>query len=101
LARNSTAEVDFLVVIGGDIIPIDVKSGAAGRLRSLHLLMESYPNCPYGTVFSSAPYSELPEQKLKFLPLYDSYSVAEKAILHELPKEDFHCSKDFTEAQKF
>ncbi len=77
-ARNSTAEVDFLTVIGGDIVPIEVKSGAAGRLRSLHLLLESYPNCPYGIVFSSAPYSELPEQKLKFIPLYYSYSVAEK-----------------------
>lgn len=74
-ARNSTAEVDFLTVIGGDIVPIEVKSGAAGRLRSLHLLLESYPNCPYGIVFSSAPYSELPEQKLKFFPLYYSYSI--------------------------
>ncbi len=65
-ARNSTAEVDFLTVIGGDIVPIEVKSGAAGRLRSLHLLLESYPNFPYGIVFSSVPYSELPEKNLNF-----------------------------------
>ncbi len=74
-ARGSTAEVDFLAVIEGNIIPIEVKSGAAGRLRSLHLLLKSYPNCPFGLVFSSAPYSELPEQKLKFLPLYYAYSA--------------------------
>lgn len=80
-ARNSTAEVDFLTVIDGNIVPIEVKSGAAGRLRSLHLLLKSYPNCPYGIIFSSAPYSELPEQKLKFLPLYYSYSMALKSIL--------------------
>ena len=82
-ARNSTAEVDFLTVIGGDIVPIEIKSGAAGRLRSLHLLLKSYPNCPYGIVFSSAAYSELPEQKLKFFPLYYSYSMAKKDILHK------------------
>jgi len=45
--------------------------------------LKIYFFCPYGIVFSSAPYSELPEQKLKFFPLYYSYSVAEKDILHE------------------
>jgi len=75
-AKSSTAEVDYLVVIDGRIIPVEVKSGAAGRLRSLHLLLNSFPNCPYGIVFSSAPYSELPEQRLKFYPLYYAYSMA-------------------------
>ena len=80
-ARGNTAEVDYLAVIEGNIIPIEVKSGAAGRLRSLHLLLKSYPNCPFGLVFSSAPYSELPEQKLKFLPLYYVYSATKHSII--------------------
>jgi len=77
-AKSSTAEVDYLVVINGHIVPVEVKSGAAGRLRSLHLLLESYPNCPYGIVFSSSPYAELPGQKLKFIPLYYTYSATKK-----------------------
>jgi uncharacterized protein len=69
-AKSSSAEVDFLVVVDGQICPVEVKSGAAGRLRSLRLLMDTYPNCRTGYVLSCAPYAELPEQGLVFLPLY-------------------------------
>jgi len=34
--RGSEAEVDFVIAIDGQIIPIEVKSGKTGRLRSLH-----------------------------------------------------------------
>ena len=74
-AKSSTAEVDFLVVTDGVICPIEVKSGASGRLRSLHMLLEAYPNCPRGCVFSTAAFSELSEQKLVFLPLYYAYNT--------------------------
>jgi len=33
------------------------------------------PNCPSGYVFSTRPYSELPKQKLIFLPLYYAYTI--------------------------
>jgi predicted AAA+ superfamily ATPase len=75
-ARSSTAEVDYLIAVDGIIIPVEIKSGAAGRLTSLHILLKSYPNCTYGYVFSTRHYDELPEQKLKFLPLYYAYTVA-------------------------
>lgn len=39
-AKNSSAEVDFLVVREGKIIPIEVKSGKKGRLRSLSMLLD-------------------------------------------------------------
>jgi len=74
-AKGSTAEVDYLAVIDGKIIPIEVKSGPAGRLRSLHLLLNTFQNCPFGIIFSSAPFSELKDQKLKFIPLYYAYSM--------------------------
>jgi len=69
-AKSSSSEVDFLTVIRNKICPVEIKSGASGRLKSLHLLLKTYPDCPTGYVFSSAPYAELPEQKLIFLPLY-------------------------------
>ena len=37
--KSSNAEVDFVAVIGGDIVPIEVKSGATGSLKSLHQFM--------------------------------------------------------------
>jgi predicted AAA+ superfamily ATPase len=43
-ARGSTAEVDYLVVVDGTIVPVEVKSGASGRLRSMHLLLNEHPN---------------------------------------------------------
>jgi predicted AAA+ superfamily ATPase len=74
-ARGSTAEVDFLAVDGGRIHGLEVKSGTAGSLRSLHLLLGAYPNLAGGLVFSSAPFGELPAQRLRFLPVYLAYSA--------------------------
>jgi predicted AAA+ superfamily ATPase len=69
-ARGSSAEVDYLVAMDGRIVPIEVKSGPAGKLRSLHLLLREYPQCAPGLVLSEAPFARLPEQGLVFAPLY-------------------------------
>jgi predicted AAA+ superfamily ATPase len=37
---QSSAEIDFLVPLGSNIVPIEVKAGKAGTLRSLHVFME-------------------------------------------------------------
>ncbi len=69
-ARGSQAEVDFLVVHAGRVHPVEVKSGAGGQLRSLHLALQSYPTCGDGLVLYSGTYAHRPEQRLRFLPLY-------------------------------
>lgn len=74
-ARSSSAEVDYLVQVKGEVVPIEVKGAPAGRLRSMHRLLQDYPSCQQGLVLSTAPYAELPEQKLLFLPLYFAYSA--------------------------
>jgi len=38
--RGSSSEVDFLLQHGERLIPVEVKSGATGRLRSVHRFME-------------------------------------------------------------
>lgn len=38
---KNNAEVDYIVADGSRILPIEVKAGKTGTLRSLHLLMES------------------------------------------------------------
>jgi predicted AAA+ superfamily ATPase len=43
---QSQAEIDFLVQYKGYVIPVEVKSGKTGRLRSLHQFMDRCPH-PY------------------------------------------------------
>ncbi len=38
---QSSAEVDLLLVIGRYLIPIEIKSGATGSLKSLHQFIEA------------------------------------------------------------
>jgi predicted AAA+ superfamily ATPase len=38
--KNSQAEVDYLLPVAGNIVPIEVKAGSTGRLKSLQLFME-------------------------------------------------------------
>jgi uncharacterized protein len=73
--KSSSAEVDYCAVLEGSILPLEVKSGSSGALKSLHLFLQTYPNCPQGLVFSTRPYSVMPEKKIVFLPLYFAYSA--------------------------
>lgn len=69
-AKSSQAEVDYLVSVDGEILPIEVKSASSGRLKSLHLLLKEFLNCKTGCVLSDRPFSILPSQNLIFLPLF-------------------------------
>ena len=77
-ARGSNAEVDYLAVHESKIYPVEVKSGAGGSLRSLHLMLEKYPNCPYGLVLYDGTYKMRTEQKIMFLPLYSVAGIGNK-----------------------
>ncbi len=39
LERNSNAEVDFVMAVGPDVVPVEVKAGKTGTLKSLHLFV--------------------------------------------------------------
>ena len=73
--KGSSAEVDYFISINGKSYPIEVKSGKAGSLKSLHMILESHPECPSGLIFSTRPFEKLREQKLIFLPLYYSGEI--------------------------
>ncbi|MBT3387013.1 MAG: ATP-binding protein [Desulfobacula sp.] len=79
-ARGSSAEVDFLVVRQGKIYPVEVKSGSGGSLRSLHLMLKKYPNCPQGLVLYSGTSNKLSGQKLQFLPLYCVSAIVKNGV---------------------
>ena len=74
-AKSSSAEVDYLFARNNAIFPVEVKGGASGKLRSMHLLIQQYPYIQQGYVLSSAPYGEIPQQKLTSLPLYYAYGM--------------------------
>ncbi len=53
---QSNAEVDYVLPINGNLIPVEVKSGASGRLRSLHAFINAASHATavrlYGGAFS-------------------------------------------------
>ena len=74
-SSGSLAEIDFVTSNQNRIIPVEVKSGAAGKLKSLHILLNENPHIHRGYVLSEANYGEMPEQKLTFLPIYYAGSL--------------------------
>jgi uncharacterized protein len=69
-AKNSNAETDYLIEKDGKVIPVEVKSGKAGSLKSLHVILKSFPNVENSFVFTDASFGRIEEQKITFLPLY-------------------------------
>jgi len=67
-ALNSQAEVDFLVPSGSKVLPIEVKSGATGTLKSLRAFLDSHPATPQGLrVYTGMP---MTTERIVHLPLY-------------------------------
>jgi predicted AAA+ superfamily ATPase len=42
--KNATSEVDFIWIYKGLVIPVEVKSGKSGKLRSLHQFIDKAPH---------------------------------------------------------
>lgn len=72
--KSSNAEVDYLAVHQGSVFPIEVKSGPAGRLKSLHLFLAEHPQVDKGIVMSPAGHECQRTGKLLFLPLYAKFN---------------------------
>lgn len=66
-AKNSNAEIDYLIEINSEIVPIEIKSGSSGRMKSLLIFIKTY-NSKKGIKISQAPYKE--ENPIMSLPFY-------------------------------
>ncbi len=66
--RSSNAEVDYLIEQQGQVIPIEVKSGAGSTLKSMHLFLATHPASPYGVRFSTLSASQY--ENIRSYPLY-------------------------------
>lgn len=56
-AKSSNAELDYLVQQKGKVIPVEVKSGATGTLKSMRYFLETYKQSPYGIRFSTSNFT--------------------------------------------
>lgn len=65
--NQGQAEIDYLYVSGTDILPVEVKSGKTGRLRSLTYFMESQKS-PIGLRVSQLPLTI--ERNILSVPFY-------------------------------
>lgn len=72
--RNSSAEVDYVIEKDGNIIPIEVKSGRSGKLRSMHLLLRENSHIKQGLVLARVGFGN--DGPLQFLPIYGAESLA-------------------------
>ena len=68
-ARNSNAEIDYVIALEGKVFPVEVKDGPSGKLRSLHIYRETY-HPSYSVVFHAGLKGILENEKIVFLPLY-------------------------------
>jgi predicted AAA+ superfamily ATPase len=67
-SRNSNAEVDYVFQVGRDIVPIEVKAGTRGSMRSLRMFLESHKKSSYGIRTSLEPFSGY--ENIQVVPLY-------------------------------
>ena len=67
-ARDSEAEVDYVIQHLSKIIPIEVKSGKGTSMKSMKMFLESHLQSPYGIRFSSHNYSVY--ENIHSYPLY-------------------------------
>ena len=78
-AKNSSAEVDYVIPCCSKAIPIEVKSGKTGTLRSMHLYLKK-ANLSVGVKISLLPFDytlpviSIPFYAIKKIPeLISSY----------------------------
>jgi len=67
-AKSSNAEVDFLLVKKGEIIPVEVKSSRQGRMKSLQLFLDSHPQSSFSLKISAGLPAK--QKNLREIPLY-------------------------------
>lgn len=66
--KTGNAEVDFIGARDHQIVPIEVKSGIKGGMKSLRVFLETHPKSTYGIKISEGAFSK--HGNLEEIPLY-------------------------------
>lgn len=74
--KGSNAEVDYLLVKDGKILPIEVKAGVKGGMKSLHIFMEQ-KHLTHAIRLSLEPFGHITERSasITIIPLYAISSI--------------------------
>ena len=56
-AKSSNAEIDYITVVKNIPVPIEVKAGKTGSLKSMRLFLKEHPNTSFGIRFSLHEFS--------------------------------------------
>ena len=75
--RGSSAEVDYMIEGSHGMIPIEVKAGASGKLKRMHLLLNSQPEISKGIKVSLDNFER--HNNIQSIPLYAFGTWPEKS----------------------
>ena len=67
-AKSSNAEIDFIILKEGQIVPVEVKSAHTGAMKSMHLFLETHPQSTFGLKISTGLFAK--QDKLVEIPVY-------------------------------
>lgn len=69
--KRSNAEVDFIFSKDSHIIPVEVKAGIKGGMKSMHAFLKTHPSSSYGIKISQNPPETTPTTStIHHVPLY-------------------------------
>lgn len=71
-ARSSQAEVDYVIQRDSQVVPIEVKSGSTGKMRSMHLFLKER-DLPTGIRVSTENFSRY--DKIETVPMYAVWTL--------------------------
>ena len=77
-ATNATAEVDFVLQHGDRPLPVEVKSGVRGSMKSLRLFMAE-KHVDTGVRISLENFATLPD--VRILPLYAIHRITDRNLI--------------------
>ncbi len=66
--RGSTSEVDYIISIDSHPIPVEVKAGKRGALKSMRIFLDRHPDWTFGIRYSTHELSYY--EKILSVPLY-------------------------------
>ena len=87
IERGSSAEVDYVVQLRNEIVPMEVKAGSSRRLKSILLFLATHQQSTHAIRFSAHPYSVQPPVHSYPLyaivkPLLDASDIVRDAIAY-------------------
>lgn len=77
-AKNSNAEIDYLIEKDEQIVPIEIKSGSTGKMQSMNIFLEKY-KIKNGVKISQAEFNN--KDKIISIPFYGIETFLKRAII--------------------